>query len=183
MRTLNNSLSILSQSNVEDWDRYVCGFQFAYNSSIHAATGLTPFSLVTGRAPSFPEEGWLRASQKSQSRPEYLQPHKIVARTHVECADALHKSWSDLKRRFDARRREISLPIDSTVLVRLTDYERAKFSCRKLAPRWSDPAVVLRALSSGKVYEIRRAGGKVENINVARLLPLTAGIWTSQASS
>ena len=80
MRTLNNSLSILSQSNVEDWDQYVCGVQFAYNSSIHAATGFTPFSLVTGRSPSFPEEGWLRAAQKTQSRPEYLQSlHKIIA--------------------------------------------------------------------------------------------------------
>ena len=182
MRTLNNSLSILSQSNVEDWDEYVCGIQFAYNSSIHAATGFTPFALVTGRSPSFPEEGWLRAAHKLQSRSDYLRSlHRIIAKTHAECSDALFKSWSDLKRRFDARRRDISLPIDSTVLVRLTDYERAKFSCRKLAPRWSEPAVVLRVLGSGKVYEIRRADGKVENVNVARLLPLAADVWTSHA--
>jgi hypothetical protein len=132
---------------MEDWDQFVCGVQFAYNSSVHASTGFTPFSLVTGRAPSFPEDGWLRAAHKPQSRPEYLQNlHRVIARTHVECSEALFKSWSDLKRRFDAKRRDISLPVDFTVLVRLSDYER------------SDPAVVRRVLSCGKVYEILRTG-------------------------
>ena len=36
-------------------------------------------------------------------------------------------------------------------------------------------------LSCGKVYGIRRADGKVENVNVARLLPLGPDLWTSDA--
>jgi hypothetical protein len=40
-----------------DWDSFVAGVQFAYNSSVHASTGFAPFVLTTGRIPSFPEEG------------------------------------------------------------------------------------------------------------------------------
>ena len=178
MRTLNNSLCLLS--SVSRMSRIGIATYVEFNSRT-----IPPFTPQRDSRHSLWSRDVLLLSRRRggcahRKSPRVVQNIYTIARTHVECADALYKSWSDLKRRYDARRRDIALPIDSTVLVRLTDYERAKFSCRKLAPRWSDPAVVLRALSCGKVYEIRRAGGKVENINIARLLPLTAGIWTSQ---
>ena len=180
MRTLNNSLAILSRNNISDWDVFVPGVQFAYNSSVNAATGTTPFSLVTGRVPSFPEEGWLRAAHSPKSHSGFLRDlYATVARVHEEAATALNKSWEDLKRRYDAKRRHIALPIGSTVLVRLSDYERGQHECRKLAPRWSDPAEVVHVLSNGKTYGVQRINGKIENINVSRLLPLGPELWGS----
>ena len=182
MRTLNNSLSVLSRSRVRDWDSFVCGVQFAYNSSVHASTGATPFSLTTGRVPSFPEEGWMRraAPHETQSQSEFVRDlYSTIAKAHEDARIALHRSWSDLKRRYDAKRREITLPIGSTVLIRLSDYERSKFPCRKLAPRWSDPAEVIGILSNGKTYKLRRTNGEVETVNVSRLLPLGPEMWDS----
>ena len=60
MRSLNNSLSILSRHHPQDWPKFVSGVAFAYNTCVHAATGQTPFYLNTKRVASYPEEGWIR---------------------------------------------------------------------------------------------------------------------------
>jgi len=181
MRTMNNSLSILSREHHRDWDSYVAGVQFAYNSSVHASTGFAPFVLTTGRIPSFPEERWLRSRQKSTT-PEYLRNLcATITRVHQEASAALEKSYADLKKRYDAKRRDIQLQVGTTVLVRLSDYERNQFECRKLAPRWSEPAEVIACLSNHKTYRVRHKDGQEMTVNVARILPIGPGLWTSQA--
>jgi hypothetical protein len=52
MRTLNNSLAVLSREDPERWDEYLPGVQFGYNITEHAATGETPFALNYGRLPA-----------------------------------------------------------------------------------------------------------------------------------
>ena len=160
MRTLNNSLSILSRDHQQDWDTFVPGVQFAYNSSAHASTGFPPFVLVTGRIPTFPEEGWLSTRQKSTT-PQYLRDlYATIARVHQEAGTALEKSYADLKRLYDVKRRDLQLPVGTSVLIRLSDYERNKFDCRKLAPRWSEPAEVIACLSNHKTYRVRQHDGQ-----------------------
>ena len=180
MRTLNNSLAILSRDHQRDWDTFVSGVQFAYNSSAHASTGFPPFVLVTGRVPSFPEEGWLSPRQKTTT-PQYLRDlYATIARVHQEASAALEKSYADLKRRYDAKRRDVQLEVGTSVLVRLSDYERSKFDCHKLAPRWSEPAEVIACLSNHKTYRVRHNDGQEMTVNVARILPIGPGLWTSQ---
>lgn len=43
MRTLNNSLSTLTGESPRHWHLFLPGIQFAYNSTVHAATGISPF--------------------------------------------------------------------------------------------------------------------------------------------
>ena len=57
MRTMNNSLSVLCRSAPKTWDTFLPGLAFAYNVTEHAATGLTPFFLNSGRVPRFPRGG------------------------------------------------------------------------------------------------------------------------------
>ena len=165
-----HALSILSRDHQQDWDTLVPGVQFAYNSSAHASTGFPPFVLVTGRIPTFPEEGWLSTRQKSTT-PQYLRDlYATIARVHQEAGIALEKSYADLKRRYDAKRRDVQLPVGTSVLIRLSDYERNKFDCRKLAPRWSEPAEVIACLSNHKTYRVRQHDGQEVTVNVARIL-------------
>jgi len=181
MRTMNNSLSILSREHQRDWDSFVAGVQFAYNSSVHASTGFAPFVLTSGRIPSFPEAGWLNSRQKSTT-PEYLRTLcATITRVHQEASAALEKSYADLKRRYDAKRRDIQLQVGTSVLVRLSDYERNQSECRKLAPRWSEPAEVIACLSNHKTYRVRHKDGQEVTVNVARILPIGPALWTSEA--
>ena len=51
MQTLAQMLAMVVNSAHSDWDLWLPHVAFAYNSSEHAATGVTPFMLATGREP------------------------------------------------------------------------------------------------------------------------------------
>lgn len=63
MRTLNNSLSCLAKEDSSNWDKYLPGVGAAYNWASHAATGISPFELNTGRVPLLPGEDSAYASK------------------------------------------------------------------------------------------------------------------------
>jgi hypothetical protein len=188
MRTLNNSLSILCRHHLEDWHRFVPGVAFAYNSSVHASTGVSPFALNTGRVPFFPGEGWLQDVQdRNQAAPpplpvlahEYLQELRYTiehARAHAR--RCLESSWLTMRRKYDERP-DVKLIPGDRVLVRLSEFERSQYRCRKLAPRWSEPAEVESVLSNGKTYRVRRADGVIEVVNVQRLFPVPKETWST----
>ena len=42
------------EENLVDWDEYLDTLAFAYNTVVHATTGVTPFEIVYGRKPRLP---------------------------------------------------------------------------------------------------------------------------------
>ena len=48
-RTLESMLRCFIQENLEDWDEYLQPLAFAYNTAIHATTGVSPFQMMFGR--------------------------------------------------------------------------------------------------------------------------------------
>ena len=52
--TLTGMIRAVARHNKEDWDLYLSACEFAYNDSVHAATGFTPFQLANGRDPATP---------------------------------------------------------------------------------------------------------------------------------
>ena len=52
--TLSGMVRAFADKHPEDWDLYVGALEFAYNDSVHPATGYTPFQLSIGRDPSLP---------------------------------------------------------------------------------------------------------------------------------
>ena len=82
-----------------------------------------------------------------------------------------------MKKRFDKSRVEMKLQPGSKVLIALTDRERSRYPVRKLAPRWSAIATVVRELSNGVTYVIAKENGKEANVHVSRLLPLDGTLW------
>ena len=182
MRTMNDSLAIVSSRFYESWDEYLPAVIYAYNTSVNASTGFTPFELVFGRKPTFPEttafaEALGAVSAKDASSLSTLQYFRNVADNLAEVREAAHanleRAWAEAKRRYDGSRKSIELHAGDAVLIRLSDYERGMFPTLKLAPRWSDPAEVLEVLSNRKTYRVRRSDGTIETVNVARLLPVT----------
>ena len=77
-----------------------------------------------------------------------------------------------MKERFDRTRKNVRLEIGSWVLVRLSDYERNLFPCRKLAPRWSSPCQIVNIKSNGVTYDVRRRNNAIEAVHITRILPL-----------
>ena len=52
--TLSAMLRSFAHQNPHDWDLYISAIEFAYNDSVHPATGFTPFQLDMGRDPHVP---------------------------------------------------------------------------------------------------------------------------------
>ena len=53
-RTLEGMLRCFIQDNLSDWDQYLNPLAFAYNTAVHATTGVSPFQMVYGRLPRLP---------------------------------------------------------------------------------------------------------------------------------
>ena len=62
--TITGALRAVAKTNEEDWDEYVAAVEFAYNDSVHSATGHTPFQLSIGRDPSTPMSVLLHGLQQ-----------------------------------------------------------------------------------------------------------------------
>ena len=54
IKSLQGILRSLAKDEPQEWDLYVPSAEFAYNDSVHPATGFTPFQLDMGRDPALP---------------------------------------------------------------------------------------------------------------------------------
>lgn len=185
MRTLNNSLSSLSAHSGQEWDIFLPGLAFAYNSTIHAATGISPFELVSGRYPQLPGSAPMPAEIKEHSSEwSYLRKLRNIISASVERArQSVYQYWEKMKSRYDESRKDILLGPGAQVLVRLSEYERNQFPCKKLAPRWSSPAKVLKQLPDGASYQILLGNKQIQTVNIARLLPLSDPLWSEPTAT
>ena len=181
MRSLKNSLSILSRHKPEEWPRFVNGVAFAYNTSVHAATGDTPFFLNTARVASFPEEGWIRDwAQTSEDKPSYgdyvESLRETIDHAKAHARRCLEVSWRSNSQRYKQDTSKIQ--VGDKVLIRLTEWERNQFPIRKLAPHWSNPATVEEVLTNSKTFKVRKEDGEVATVNFERLhkLPVHARV-------
>ena len=82
-----------------------------------------------------------------------------------------------MAKQYNKNRRPIQLQVGDLVLVRLSEWDKAKFPCRKLAPRWSPISKIVEVHKNGKSYGVDRPGHPIETVNVTRLLPSRNGSW------
>jgi transposase InsO family protein len=175
MRTLNNSLAVLSREDPERWDEYLPGVQFGYNITEHAATGETPFALNYGRLPALVGgEGREAAEPEGTVAAHVRRLRRAVRKAQDHARRCLEGYYGQMKARFDRGRRERDWAKGDLVLVRLSDRQRNQFPCPKLAPRWSDPRQLLEG-GTGPTLLVADGRGGAERINVHRLLP-AAGV-------
>ena len=178
MRTMNNSLAAMTAKSPLYWDVYVPGLAFAYNSASHEATAMSPFEMNTGRVPRLPGEETFVPTLQSPSAFDYARVlRNIVSAAHERARNTVEKYWNRMKVRFDKNRRTMHLSPGAYVLVLLTDAELLKYPRRKLAPRWSAPAKIVRGLSNGVTYEVVRSDGHTHSVHVTRLLPIGPALW------
>ena len=55
-RTLQSILSAFVSEHIADWDEWLDQAVFAYNTSVHESTGLSPYELIFGRPARMPIE-------------------------------------------------------------------------------------------------------------------------------
>jgi hypothetical protein len=150
-RTLEEMLRAYTSARQDDWDTVLTSAEFAYNNSVQASTGFTPFYLNYGKDPYTPVRLLQPAAAESASDPQVPATTSFVEKIE----SALQLAYENLKRAQERQteqankdRRDHSFKVGdlvrlSTVNIRKTAYGMA----RKLMPRYVGPFSIIRQVS------------------------------------
>jgi hypothetical protein len=160
-RQLETMLCAYVSQDRSDWADWLKILEFAYNSSVHTSTGVTPFLLLYGFEPKAPLDFLLpkniaakmtySMSKKSSEYLEKLQIHRENARVSIALAQEEQAKY------YNRGRREVpEFKIGSKVLINPHSLEwvELKGEGAKLVQRWIGPFEVLQKINP-RTYRLR----------------------------
>ncbi|KAG1926787.1 retrotransposable element [Pimephales promelas] len=130
------------QQHQEDWSRYLFWAEYAQNSLIKPATGITPFKCILGfQPPLFP---WSGEPTELPSVTEWLRKSEEVwNQAHTHLRHAVRRQEQQANRH---RRPAPEYQIGQWVWLSTRDL-RLRLPCRKLSPRYVGPFQIIRQIS------------------------------------
>ena len=152
-RTLEETLRAYVGYKQDDWDQKLAAAEFAYNTSVHASTGYSPFYLNYGQEPRLPLDEALKPANVSNN-PTAAQRIQQLHEALSQAKAALLRAQQRQAHYADLNRREITFVVGDPVLLStehlsLKNKERTK----KLLSKYIGPFKVKRVVSS-VAYEL-----------------------------
>ena len=185
-RTLQAMLRCFVDDNQSNWDELLPYLSFAYNTSVHAVTNLTPYEILFGRPPKVPldlvlgsrlslnAEGYaqIRTNEPVQDQDEYRM-RAIAAlpeadRTHEyadQLKERLHQVYEHVVKTRGGKVAKTKLRYDRKLrptvyqvgdLVYYLNKKPEKHKAKKLLPKWVGPYEIVAVLSE-LTYRIKHA--------------------------
>ena len=182
MRNLNDSLAILCDQNVGQWDISIPGIQYAYNTTKHSVTNITPFEMVYGKKPQPLSHEFLLTDQNPKRCSQKQYVHKlrnIIQNVHERVRHHILQTWIKMAQRYNLQRRELRIKTGHYVLVRLHpgNIDPLKETGSKLAMKWSNPARVIGTKTNGKTFDVKHQDSTIQVVNASHLLPIPQACW------
>lgn len=146
-RTVIEMLRAYVNPHNDDWDQHLVAAEFAYNNSVNASTGFTPFFLNYGQHPHTP---------LSLSVPPLQPVSKPVSRFLAEIRENLSKARSAILKAQEVqakyaneKRRDVSFKPGDQVLVssKRLKIRLAENAKEKFLPRYFGPYKVLKVVT------------------------------------
>ena len=163
-QTLKQMIRTYVNQKQNDWDELLPYLSFAYNTSVHSSTGITPYFLLYGREATMPVDvalDWTPESQLSQGIHERMKMARRLAKENLIGAQNYQR------KKHDATHGEANkFKIGDLVMVRKEFV--AKGRKKSISPRFSQVAQVV-GVSPGNVYKLRLGPKTYSWINVERL--------------
>uniref|UniRef100_A0A3P9LYG9 Gypsy retrotransposon integrase-like protein 1 n=1 Tax=Oryzias latipes TaxID=8090 RepID=A0A3P9LYG9_ORYLA len=170
-RTLHDLLRTLPPEQKRRWPRHLSQVTFAYNTTVHQSTGMTPYFLMFGREPRLPVD-FLLGSDTEHDVPldEWLEEHQ----------SSLAVAYEAVQRRMENVRAQRDLKMQDQCLA--PDFEEGDFvytrnhgarGRNKIQDFW-DPTpyqIVCPPSPQGVVYSVAPAGqdGPLRRVHRAEL--------------
>ena len=150
-----------------DWDDVIDHVVFAYNSSRHESTGVSPFYMLYGREPRLPIDVALGNNPNSPSSHfDFILGLPLLGeKVKRRILMIQHRQ----KERYDRRHRHVSLNPGDLVWVFKPD--RIKGRSEKLLHRYHGPFKIIRNISEVNylIETIRCRRKRIECVHVSRL--------------
>ena len=115
--TLSNILKKFIDKNQKDWSRYLDYAMYAYNTSEHAATGMTPYFLLFGLHPPVLIDRWLRPGTEPPAH-DFTNLH-VLPEVREWAAQNVEEEQRRRRLSYNMSRREVNFAPDSQVMVRV----------------------------------------------------------------
>jgi len=133
--------------NLATWGRFLVWAEWSYNTSVHSATGLTPYEVTFGKQPpSLPQ--YLARNLNVQAVDEWLTQRETIIASLIK---KLTKAQQRMKEITDKRRRDVSYEEGDTVLVKLLPRRQTSVigeAYLKLTKRYYGPFQIVKKIGS-----------------------------------
>ena len=137
-RTLGDMLSKYTNEKMDNWDEYLAGVTYVYNTAVHHTTNKTPFFMMFGRNPRTPGDWSLTVIPLKLSTPTTFKEERAT-----QLSEALERVKEVQKKRLQEyatqyRKQIISNEFQGTMsmVYKLTI---GKGKNKKFVLRWSGP--------------------------------------------
>ena len=180
MSTLNNSLSCLCHADTRDWCEFIPGIQYAYNTTPHAATFVSPYECIFGcKPPPLVRSNHIAVSPLvTQTALSYAtRMRRTIERIQDIVRRNVQHAWMQRAIQYNANRSKITLYVGQHAMIRLSPLQLSRSTAGKLRVRWSEPALITAVRSSGNAFEVLTADNRTIVVNASRLLPMPPKAW------
>lgn len=175
-RSLENLICCICRDRPRQWDYALPQAEFAFNSAVHSATGMSPFSLVYREVPKhvldlvrLPSEH--RKSVAAERMAKDIREVQETASQRLENANAKYKMAADL------HQRKKIFSEDDEVMVFLRKERFPAGTYNKLKPRKYGPFKILhRVNDNAYVVDLPSHMGISKTFNVSDLFTFRADV-------
>ena len=150
-RTIEDMLRAFVSPYQQNWDEYLIAAEFAYNNTVQASTGFTPFYLNNGRHPHTPLS---LALPESLPSPKDNNPaaNSLIGKFQSSLArakDALYRAQERQRKYANQSRRDAEFKVGDHVLLSTQHLSLnvREGSTPKLCPKYIGPFPIIQVLS------------------------------------
>ena len=155
-RTLEQMLRAVVNFQQTDWDLHLAAAELAYNATVQASTGQSPFAMQHGFEAAMPIDHALAPLKDGQAEcPAATELATRLQERWQKATTALKQAQARQSKAHDAHHREVRFAVGDQVLLQTDKIKLVNSGSRtaKLAPLWLGPFTILRAVQSN-AYEL-----------------------------
>jgi hypothetical protein len=147
-RTIQEILRSMVNANQSDWDEHLTKAEFAYNNSVQASTGHTPFYLNYGQHPRMPMTAVAEGGSRVPAVLDMLRElHTGLEQTKLN----IGKAQVGQSRVANNRRRPHDFNVGDLAWLSADNLNRPDVRCDKFASRFEGPFAIIEMIGDAAV--------------------------------